>query len=135
MCDDQILPMRPNGCATRSRVAPAAVVVDTTDMHGPDVGAGAPAETPAEAPASAPVTNGKINTPAALAGARAQAVTGAKIDHKRYACIRHRAELEAWISEAREAGVVAFRTETTSLDPMQAEPVGFALALKPGKAA
>ena len=81
-----------------AEIAPAAVVVDTTDVHGPDVGAGAPRpETPAAdgsvAPASAPVTNGKINTPAALAGARAQAVTGAKIDHKRYACIRHRAEL------------------------------------------
>ena len=122
-----------------AEVAPAPVVVDLTDVHGPDVGAGEPrAETAAEgadtAPASAPVTNGKVTTPAALAGARVQAAAGAKIDHKRYACIRHRAELEQWIAEARETGVVAFRTETTSLDPMQAEPVGFALALKPGKA-
>ena len=121
-------------------IAPAPVVVDLTDVHGPDVGAGAkPAETPAAAAASkaasAPVTDGKVNTPAALAGARAQAAVGATIDQKRYGCIRHRAELEAWIAEARESGIVAFRTETTSLDPMQAEPVGFALALKPGKAA
>ena len=91
-----------------AEVAPAVVTVDATDVHGPDVGAGAPRpETPAAetaAPASAPVTNGKINTPAALAGARAQAVTGAKIDHKRYASIRHRAELETWVAEARETG-------------------------------
>ncbi len=123
-----------------AEITPAPVVVDTTDMHGPDVGAGAPRpETPAgdgsAAPASAAVTNGKVNTPSGLAGARAQAAVGAKIDHKRYACIRHRAELETWIAEARETGIVAFRTETTSLDPMQAEPVGFALAVKPGKAA
>ncbi|RLP27699.1 DNA polymerase I [Mesorhizobium sp. YM1C-6-2] len=123
-----------------AEVAPAPVVVDLTDVHGPDVGAGAPrAEAAAEdadaAPASAPVTNGKVSTPTQLAGARAQAAAGVKIDHKRYACIRHRAELEAWIAEARETGIVAFRTETTSLDPMQAEPVGFALAVKPGKAA
>ena len=123
-----------------AEVAPAAVVIDTTDVHGPDVGAGAPRpETPAAegsvASASAPVTNGKINTPAALAGARAQAVTGAKIDHKRYACIRHLADLQVWIAEARETGVVAFRTETTSLDPMRAEPVGFALSVRPGKSA
>ncbi|MEP9386690.1 DNA polymerase I [Mesorhizobium sp. KR9-304] len=113
-------------------ITPAAVVVDTTDIHGPDVGAGA---AKADTPAPVPVANGKINTPAALAGARAHAVTGAKIDPKRYACIRHLAELQAWIAEAREAGVVAFRTETTSLDPMLAEPVGFALAVKPGKSA
>ncbi|HEY6632196.1 MAG TPA: DNA polymerase I, partial [Rhizobiaceae bacterium] len=120
-------------------IAPAPVVVDLTDVHGPDVGAGAkPAGSPAAegaAPASATVGAGKVNTPAALAVARAQAAVGVKIDHKRYGCIRHRAELEAWIAEARESGIVAFRTETTSLDPMQAEPVGFALAVKPGKAA
>jgi DNA polymerase-1 len=127
-----------------AEIAPAPVVVDLSDIHGPDVGAGAqPAEVAVHesaaasgtAPASAPVTNGKVNTPAGLAGARAQAAVGAKIDHKRYACIRHRAELEAWIAEARETGIAAFRTETTSLDPMRAEPVGFALSVKPGKAA
>jgi DNA polymerase-1 len=122
-----------------AEITPAPVVVDLTDVHGPDVGAGAkPAEAAAEGAAAglagALVTNGKVNTPTGLAGARAQAAAGARIDHKRYACIRHRAELEQWIAEARETGVVAFRTETTSLDPMQAEPVGFALALKPGKA-
>ena len=31
--------------------------------------------------------------------------------------------LAAWIAEAAEAGIVAFDTETTSLDPMQAELV------------
>jgi DNA polymerase-1 len=123
-------------------IAPAAVVVDLTDLHGPDVGAGLPAaaDQATEAAEAGPAPAGtaattKLNTPAALAGARAQASTGAKIDHKRYACIRHRAELETWIAEARETGVAAFRTETTSLDPMRAEPVGFALAVKPGKAA
>ncbi|MDQ2704459.1 MAG: DNA polymerase I, partial [Pseudomonadota bacterium] len=116
-----------------AEITPAAIVVDTADIHGPDVGAGAPST--AEASVGAAVTNGKANTPATLAGARAQAAASARIDHKRYACIRHRAELETWIAEAREAGIVAFRTETTSLDPMRAEPVGFALAVKPGKAA
>ena len=42
---------------------------------------------------------------------------------------------KTWIAEAREAGVVAFDTETTSLDPMQAELVGFSLATRPGRAA
>ena len=44
------------------------------------------------------------------------------------------AQLEAWIAEARAAGRFAFDTETTSLDPMQAEFVGFSLAVAPGKA-
>jgi DNA polymerase-1 len=127
-----------------AEVAPASVVVDLTDVHGPDVGAGAaPGAKPAAggvaatrgASTTSPAANGKVNTPAALAGARAQAAMGVRIDPKRYGCIRDRAELEAWIAEAREAGIVAFRTETTSLDPMRAEPVGFALAVKPGKAA
>jgi DNA polymerase-1 len=34
-----------------------------------------------------------------------------------------------------ETGLVAFDTETTSLDPMQAELVGFSLATRPGRAA
>lgn len=116
-----------------AEIAPAPVVVDMTDVHGPDVGAG---EKPAEeAPASAKITTAKGYTPSALANARAQAATGAKIDHARSASIRDRATLDAWIAEAFETGIVAFRTETTSLDPMRAEPVGFALATKPGKSA
>jgi DNA polymerase-1 len=43
--------------------------------------------------------------------------------------------LQAWIAEAREVGRVAFRTETTSLDPMRAELVGFSLATGAGRAA
>jgi DNA polymerase-1 len=43
-------------------------------------------------------------------------------------------QLEAWIAGARGAGVVAFDTETTSLDAVAAELVGFSLATAPGKA-
>ncbi|MBI2586865.1 MAG: DNA polymerase I, partial [Rhodospirillales bacterium] len=42
--------------------------------------------------------------------------------------------LEAWIAEATEAGAVAFDTETTSLDAVAAELVGFSLSLSPGRA-
>ena len=41
-------------------------------------------------------------------------------------------ELRRWIDEAFEAGVVAFDTETTSLDPMQADLVGFSLCRRAG---
>ncbi len=43
--------------------------------------------------------------------------------------------LNKWLAEAVETGLVAFDTETNSLDPMQAELIGFSLALAPGKAA
>ncbi len=42
--------------------------------------------------------------------------------------------LRGWIAEGFEAGVVAFDTETSSLDPMQAELIGFSLCVAPGKA-
>ena len=41
---------------------------------------------------------------------------------------------EAWIAEARAAGRFAFDTETTSLDAMQAEFVGFSMAVAPNRA-
>ncbi len=51
-----------------------------------------------------------------------------------YACLTALAELEAWVAEARAAGVVAVDTETDSLDAMRANLVGFSLATAPGRA-
>ena len=44
------------------------------------------------------------------------------------------AELERWVGEIKEAGIVAVDTETTGLDEMRAELVGVSFALAPGKA-
>ena len=74
-----------------------------------------------------------VGTPTGLAQSRASTAT-APIDTAAYETVSTLARLEAWIAEAREAGVVAFDTETTSLDAMQAEIVGFSLALAPGRA-
>ena len=43
-------------------------------------------------------------------------------------------ELARWVAGARKAGVFAFDTETTGLDPLTSRPVGFSLALAPGRA-
>ncbi|MEX0760524.1 MAG: DNA polymerase, partial [Tistlia sp.] len=51
-----------------------------------------------------------------------------------YPLVRSEAELEVWIAEALEQGVVAVDTETTSLDPDKAELVGISLATAPGRA-
>lgn len=76
-------------------------------------------------------TNSAVNgfQPSELAAARASLFADAKIDHSSYQTLRTKAELDAWIAEARETGLVAFDTETTSIDPMLGELVGFSLAL------
>ncbi len=121
-------------------IEPAVVEVEWGETaHGPDVGEGG--ETAGDA-GSAPTKAKSAKEPAAgdatpgvLAAARAAEAAGDKIDTGAYVCIRDMGTLKAWIAEATEQGLVAFDTETTSLDPMQAELVGFSLALAPGKAA
>lgn len=117
-------------------IEPATVPVEWGDAaRGPDLDADdAPASsaTPAAAaaastaPAAAP--NGK--TPGDLAASRANAFAGKPLDTGSYVTIRDIETLELWISAARETGLVAFDTETTSLDPMQAELVGVSLAIQ-----
>lgn len=45
-----------------------------------------------------------------------------------------RAGLKALIEALEQAELIAFDSETTSLEPLDAEPVGFAFAIKPGQA-
>ncbi|MBD9519749.1 DNA polymerase I [Ensifer sp. ENS02] len=78
--------------------------------------------------------NGADATPEALAAARAEIFDKAPMDQSAYVTIRDIATLDRWISDAREAGVVGFDTETTSLDAMQADLVGFSLAIADHKA-
>ena len=42
--------------------------------------------------------------------------------------------LEVWVARARDAGRVSFDTETTSLDALRADLVGFSLSIEPGEA-
>ncbi len=109
-----------------NRAAPAASGAAETTPIAPSDTAASPAAVPASTDPSI------VGTPAALAAARAAAV--APVDTTVYETVSTLARLEAWIAEAREVGVVAFDTETTSLDAMQAEIVGFSLALAPGRA-
>tara|TARA_R110002110_G_scaffold415612_6_gene652190 strand:+ start:221485 stop:224406 length:2922 start_codon:yes stop_codon:yes gene_type:complete len=51
-----------------------------------------------------------------------------------YELVQDEATLKAWIDGARDAGVVAFDTETTSLNAMRAELVGYSLSYAPGRA-
>ncbi len=73
-------------------------------------------------------------TPASLTEKRAIEAASVTIDATKYETIFDPATLEALFGEARWSGVLAFDTETTSLDPMRAELVGFSFALEPGRA-
>jgi DNA polymerase-1 len=74
--------------------------------------------TPAPAPAVAPVAA----KPAAAAG---------KGD---YELVTTQAQLDAWLARLKTAPLIAFDTETTSLDPMQADIVGVSLSVDACKA-
>jgi DNA polymerase I len=117
-----------------SAVDAAGVEVETGDeAHGPDVGEGDAKPAAANTSAASSDAGSGDPTPADLAKARAEAFAGAKIDPSAYVTIRDLKTLDEWIAAARETGIVAFDTETTSLDAMQADLVGFSLALADNK--
>ncbi|WP_159592641.1 DNA polymerase I [Chelativorans xinjiangense] len=122
--------------ADAAEIEPAALEVEAVATHGPDltVPASGTEEPGAEGEVAPDRTDG-ADTPEKLAKKLAEAATAEPIDHSGYICIRDLETLNHWVEEAREAGLVAFDTETTSLDPMQAELCGFSLATAPGRAA
>jgi len=65
----------------------------------------------------------------------ALAMAAKPFDLKSYQTITTLEQLDRWIVEARERGVVSIDVETTSLDPMQAALCGVSLAVEPGRAA
>jgi DNA polymerase-1 len=89
---------------------------------------------PAVPAAPAPTAPASGWTPAGLAAARAAALKTGPIPLDRYETVTSLDRLRAWIADARAEGLVAFDTETTSLDAMQADLVGFSLATRPGHA-
>lgn len=96
------------------------------------------------APAAAPETSstssndapvdGDMMVPQTVSDARIEAAKSTVIDRSTYETVIDLDRLKTWVAEAYEVGHVAFDTETTSLDAMQAELVGISLATAPGKA-
>ena len=72
--------------------------------------------------------------PGHLAAARATEARAQKFDTKSYETIWSFEQLEEYIAAAFEAGTIAVDTETSSLQPMQAELVGISLCVTPGHA-
>jgi DNA polymerase I len=74
-------------------------------------------------------------TPVSLAEARAEAIKKIPVDRKKYATIRNVDQLKAWIARVVDAGHFVIDAMSDSIDPMQAEISGLALALGPNDAA
>ncbi len=72
--------------------------------------------------------------PQTVAEARAESVKAIPIDSGAYETVTSIDRLKDWCAAAYEKGYVAFDTETTSLDAMQADLVGLSLSTEPGKA-
>ena len=86
-------------------------------------------------PDAAPKKRGPAEpTPSTLVAARA-AEAVKPFDTAAYETISTVEQLEAWIAEGYEAGVIAVDTETDALDAAKAGLVGVSLATAPGRAA
>lgn len=68
-------------------------------------------------------------------GEKNEGSAGAKGDAAEYETVLDKAALERWIDKLATADLVAFDTETTSLDYMEAELVGISVAVDDGDAA
>ncbi|TCT05654.1 DNA polymerase I [Aquabacter spiritensis] len=116
----------------------AAIDPDPTLAPGAPVGFQPPLAEPdsAVAPAAAAVPSGRpdVSEPSDLAAARALDARAAKVDRALYRTVTDLDELKAWCAQAVDQGFVAFDTETTGIDPQQADLVGISLALAPNRA-
>ncbi len=74
-------------------------------------------------------------TPVSLASKRIEALRAAKFDVAKYQTIDSLDALNTWIARAYDTGVLALKTETNTLDPMQAALCGLSLAVAPNEAA
>jgi len=74
-------------------------------------------------------------TPISLAEARADAVRKIPFDRKKYQTIQSLDQLKSWLARVHDVGYFAVEAMSQSIDPMQAEISGIALALTPNDAA
>jgi DNA polymerase-1 len=98
--------------------------------------AAAPAAKTAKPAAPSDAETGKEGpgTPSALVAFAGAAALTPPIDRSAYEIVQTPEVLAQWIAAAYDSGRCAFDTETTGIDPMQADLVGMSLATAPGKA-
>src|ERR1700744_1023074 len=73
-------------------------------------------------------------TPISLAEARADAARKLPVDRSKYQTITTLDQLKSWIARIHDAAYVALDAKADSIDPMQSDIIGIALALAPNDA-
>src|SRR5437868_3475437 len=120
---------RPDGEAAGGESSPfdnqSSSAAPTLPLKG---GASAPRVAQGRKPDTQPLT------PISLAAARAEAARNTRIDRSKYQTVRSLQELNAWLARVHDLGHVAMEAKASSIDPMQAEMCGIALALAPNDA-
>ncbi|TVR08906.1 MAG: DNA polymerase I, partial [Salinarimonadaceae bacterium] len=117
---------------TKRVAADYGVDLDAVDPD-PALARGAGIEDEASEAGEAASGDGQAS-PERLVRQRISEAQATRIDRESYETIRDAKALEAFVAAAREAGVVAFDTETNALDATRAELVGVSLALPGGRA-
>jgi DNA polymerase I len=124
------------GRSAGSAPAPATVGGDLFgDQSTPASPAGSKTNGSGGAKASGkPEHSNVVLTPQALAAAREEEARKTPVDRSKYQTVRSLEELQPWIARAHDAGHFAIEAKASSIDPMQAEMCGIALALGPNDA-
>ena len=110
------LPEKPAAVAQGAKPAPAATGEDAPSPPGSGAIEGGP------------------GSPAAGAAIHAARIAKVPFDRAAYETVTGMERLAQWVATARDAGRFAFDIETTALDCMTCDLVGFSLAVEPGKA-
>jgi DNA polymerase I len=123
------------GRSAGSAPAPTAAGDLFADQGAPATPAGSKTNGAGGAKASGkPEQSNIVLTPQALAAAREEAARKTPVDRSKYQTVRSLDKLHGWIARIRDLGHVAFEAKADSIDPMQAEMCGIALALGPNDA-
>jgi DNA polymerase-1 len=125
----EIEPDRQNASGALSAAAKASKDAVTGDLFGNDSGAKAPPAIRARA-----TSDTEIKTPQALAAARLEAVRKLPVQPDKYEIVRSLDRLKNWIDRIDNNGSFAVEALAPTIDPMQAELCGIALAVAPNDA-
>lgn len=134
--------------ADYSQIDPANVDADASNSSSARAGGGTTKAKSSEAsgdlfaaPAAGPTGGDKGDkgaslkgAPISLAAAREEAMRKLPVDRSKYQTIKSLKELNAFVARIHDAGHVAIEIKANSIDPMQADLCGIALALAPNEA-
>ncbi|UFW50207.1 MULTISPECIES: DNA polymerase I [Bradyrhizobium] len=133
--------------ADYSQIDPANVDADASNSSGARAGESAKAKSPESSgdlfggPAKTATGGDKGDktaslkgAPISLAAAREEALRKLPVDRSKYQAVKSLKELNAFIARIHDAGQVSIEIKANSIDPMQADLCGVALALAPNEA-